>query len=76
MFAETGHQNDGDQIPHQSETEGVVDDVLEDASSQGVIANHAAAAGANPTKAEYDALVVKFNAVLGVLRDAGLIPTV
>jgi hypothetical protein len=39
------------------------------------IADHAAAAGANPTKAEYDALVVKFNLTLAALRGVGLIAT-
>jgi len=37
------------------------------------IADAAAAAGANPTKAEYDALVTKFNAVLTALEGVGIL---
>lgn len=37
------------------------------------IADEAAAAGANPTKAEYDALVTKFNAVLAALEGVGVL---
>lgn len=68
-------QRPGDTIPHQQETEGVVDKRLEDTSTQAHIPNAAVAAGANPTKAEYDALVGKFNSVLTTLRDAGLLPS-
>lgn len=39
------------------------------------IADAAVAAGANPTKAEYDALVGKFNSVLAALRGVGAIAT-
>lgn len=74
-------------IPHEEAVRDVVDDqvaetaadTVHDAlvaeSSQGVIADATGAAGANPTQAEYAALVAKFNSVLGVLRDAGLIPS-
>lgn len=69
-------QHEGDRIPHQDEVEEVIDDQLARTSNVGVIANAAVAAGANPTKAEYDVLVGKFNSLLQVARDAGLIPTV
>ena len=62
-------------IPHEKETRGVVDDQMRKTSAQGHIPNAAVAAGATPTKAEYDALVGKFNLVLGVLRDAELLPS-
>jgi hypothetical protein len=39
------------------------------------IANQANAAADPPTKAEFDALASKFNALLAVARDAGLIAT-
>ena len=38
-----------------------------------VITNAAVAAGEAPTKAEYDALVAKFNALLAVLKGNGMI---
>lgn len=37
------------------------------------ITDATAAAGANPTKAEYDALVTKFNALLAAVRGVGII---
>ena len=37
------------------------------------IADASAAAGAAPTKAEYDALVTKFNAVLAALEGVGIL---
>lgn len=37
------------------------------------IADAAVAAGANPTKAEYDALVAKYNAVLVALEGTGIL---
>jgi len=37
------------------------------------IADAAAAVGANPTKAEYDALVGKFNAALAALEGVGIL---
>jgi len=67
-------QRPGDTIPHQQETEGVIDKRLEDTSTVGVLADVAAAAAA-PTQAEFNALVTSHNSVLQVLRDAGLIPT-
>lgn len=62
-------------VPHEKETRGVVDDQMRRTSGQAHIPNAAVAAGATPTKAEYDALVGKLNLVLGVLRDAELIPS-
>lgn len=69
-------QHEGDIIPHQDQVEEVIDDQLKRTSAVGVLPNRAVAAGANPTKAEYDTLVASHNSVLQVLRDAGLIPTV
>lgn len=67
-------QRPGDTIPHQQETEGVIDQRLEDTSAVGVLADVPAAAAA-PTQAEFNALQASHNSVLQVLRDAGLIPT-
>lgn len=61
-------------VPHEQGVADAVDDQLKRTSSQAAIANAAVAAGANPTKAEYDTVVAKLNSVLGVLRDAELIP--
>jgi hypothetical protein len=61
-------------IPHEAETAKATDAQLRRTSNQAHIPN-AAAAVAAPTKAEFDALVGKFNLVLGVLRDAELIPS-
>lgn len=62
-------------VPHEKEERALVDDQMRRTSKQAHIPNAAVAAGANPTKAEYDALVGKFNQVLGVLRDAELLPS-
>lgn len=62
-------------VPHEQGVADAVDDQLKRTSTQVHIPNAVVAAGANPTKAEYDALVGKFNLVLGVLRDAGLLPS-
>lgn len=64
----------GDQnIPHEQGVDDAVDAQMRRTSSQAAIPN-AAVSVAAPTKAEFDALVGKFNLVLGVLRDAELIP--
>lgn len=64
----------GDQnVPHEAGVAKAVDSQLRRTSSQAAIPNAVVAAAA-PTKAEFDALVAKFNLVLGVLRDAELIP--
>lgn len=68
-------QHDSDTVPHQDEVEGVIDERLVDASAQGVIADLPAAASVEYVQAEVTALNTKVNLVLGVLRDAGLIPT-
>lgn len=68
-------QRPGDVIPHQQETEQVVDKRLEDTSNVAFISNAANAAANPPTQTEYNALVAKFNSVLQVLKDAGLIPS-
>lgn len=62
-------------VPHEGAHRQVIDEQLERTSAQAHIPDAVVAAGANPTKAEYDALVAKFNLVLGVLRDAGLLPS-
>lgn len=62
-------------IPHEQGVDDAVDAQLRRTSSQAHIPNAVVAAGANPTKAEYDALVGKVNLVLGVLRDAELLPS-
>jgi hypothetical protein len=73
---EAGHQQAGDQIEHEEETRAVIDDQLEDASSQGAVTNIAAITGGeSPTEAEFNALVTRVNVLTQVLRDAGLIPS-
>lgn len=62
-------------VPHEAGVVAAVDAQLKRTSTQAHIPNAAVAVGANPTKAEYDALVGKFNLVLGVLRDAELLPS-
>lgn len=62
-------------IPHEQEHADAIDAQLRRTSSEVHIPDAVVAAGANPTKAEYDVLVGKFNDVLGVLRDAELIPS-
>jgi hypothetical protein len=62
-------------VPHEAAVDDAVDAQLRRTSTQVHIPNAVVAAGANPTKAEYDALVAKFNLVLGVLRDAELLPS-
>lgn len=61
-------------IPHEQEHADAVDAQMRRTSTQVHIPN-AVVAVAAPTKAEFDALVAKFNLVLGVLRDAELIPS-
>lgn len=71
-----GHDEPGDVIPHQDAVEGVVDSVIEDASTQAAIANFVAITGGeSPTETEFNALGAKVNQVLGVLRDLGAIPS-
>lgn len=70
-------------IPHQDKIEAVIDAKLaghevgsgEDFAEKvgGTVADAAVAAGANPTKAEYDALVGKFNTVLAKLETSGIL---
>lgn len=61
-------------IEHEAGVAGAVDDQLKRTSTQVHIPNAVVAAAA-PTKAEFDAVVAKLNLVLGVLRDAELIPS-
>jgi hypothetical protein len=60
-------------VPHEAAVDKAVDAQMRRTSNQVAIPNAVVAAAA-PTKAEFDALVAKFNLVLGVLRDAELIP--
>lgn len=69
-----GSQQPGDKVLHQDAVEEVIDDQLMRTSDEGVMADVPAAAAA-PTQAEFNALQASHNKVLGVLRDAGLIPT-
>lgn len=61
-------------VPHEKEHAAATDAQLRRTSNQVHIPN-AVASVAAPTKAEFDALVGKVNLVLGVLRDAELIPS-
>lgn len=63
-----------DQVPHEKEHRKVIDDQMRRTSTQAHIPD-AVASVAAPTKAEFDALVGKFNLVLRVLRDAELLPS-
>lgn len=67
-------QHADDTIPHQDETEEVIDNQLERTSDHGVIADLPAASGTY-VQAEATATRTTLNGVLDVLRDAGLIPT-
>jgi hypothetical protein len=62
-------------VPHEAGVAAATDAQMRRTSTQAHIPNAVAAVGGTPTKAEYDALVGKFNLVLGVLRDAELIPS-
>jgi hypothetical protein len=61
-------------VPHEAAHAAATDAQMRRTSTQAHIPN-ATNAVAAPTKAEFDALVAKFNLVLGVLRDAELIPS-
>lgn len=65
---------DDTNVPHEAQVDQAVDAQMRRTSTQAHIPN-AVAAVAAPTKAEFDALVAKFNLVLGVLRDAELLPS-
>lgn len=69
---ETPHE--GGDILHEGDVRDVIDDQLVDTSNQGVIAD-LPAASASYVQAEATATRTALNSVLGVLRDAGLIPT-
>lgn len=62
-------------VPHEAQVDKAVDAQMRRTSTQVHIPNAAVAATSPPTKTEYDALVAKFNLVLGVLRDAELLPS-
>jgi hypothetical protein len=69
-MAQVGDTN----VPHEAAAAKATDAQMRRTSTQAHIPN-AATSVAAPTKAEFDALVGKFNLVLGVLRDAELIPS-
>lgn len=62
-------------VSHEQGVSDAVDAELRRTSTHAHIPNAVVAAGANPTKAEYDVLVGKFNEVLATLRDAELLPS-
>jgi len=64
-----------DNVPHEAAHASATDAQLRRTSTQVHIPNAVVAVGAAPTKAEHDAVVGKLNLVLGVLRDAELIPS-
>lgn len=61
-------------VPHEAGVAAATDAQLRRTSTQAHIPN-AVASVAVPTKVEFDAVVAKLNLVLGVLRDAELIPS-
>jgi len=63
-----------DNVTHEAEHASATDAQMRRTSTQAAIPNAVVAVGAAPTKAEHDAVVAKLNLVLGVLRDAELIP--
>jgi hypothetical protein len=67
-------QNPSDKILHQDAVEEVIADHLEDSSTQAAIADPASP-GASYVQAEVVALRTAIVGMLGVMRDAGLIPT-
>lgn len=61
-------------VPHEDAHRALILDALKRGSDVVALPDRVVAAGANPTKAEFDALVTSHNKVLEVLRDTGLIP--
>lgn len=70
---EPGHEQPGDTIPHQQETEDATDAQLERTSDHAAIADLASPSGSY-VQAEAVAARGKINEILDVLRDSGLIP--
>lgn len=69
-------QRDSDVVPHQDLVEDVIDQRLEDASTQGVLVDLVAITGGEaPTEVEHNAVRTRVNVLTQVMRDAGLIPT-
>ncbi len=75
MPPEEDREDNNDTIPHQDLVEAIAEDVIADAVQPDAvtIADAVAAVGANPTKAEFDAVVTKLNALLAVLRGIDVI---
>lgn len=69
-----GHQRPGDTVPHQDEHEELIATELAAASDHAAIAD-LATPSSTYVEAEAVAAAGKINAILDVLRDAGLIPT-
>ena len=67
-------QADGDKVLHQDSVEEVIDDHLTDASLQEAIDDLAAASNSY-SKVEADEVRDTLNSVLGILRDAKLLPS-
>jgi len=61
-------------VPHESDHAAATDAQLRRTSTQVHIPNAVVAAAA-PTMGEFNAVVAKLNLVLGILRDAELIPS-
>jgi len=61
-------------VPHEAAHRKVVDSQMKRTSNVAHIPNAVVAAAA-PTMGEFNAVVAKLNLVLGVLRDAELIPS-
>ena len=69
-------QRPGDNVLHQTEHEGVIDERLD-----GVLAENTAIAnlvaitgGESPTETEYNLVVTKVNSILAALRNSKIIP--
>jgi hypothetical protein len=64
-------------ILHQDDVEGVIDERLDGITAENVVIADLAAitGGESPTEAEYNLVVTKVNAILTALRNSGVIPT-
>jgi hypothetical protein len=66
---------DDNTIPHEAAVEEVIDQELEDLSTHAAIPDLSVPAGAAYVQAEATGTRSTTNAILAVLRDAGLIPS-
>ena len=74
MSSYEGHQRPEDTVPHQDDTEELIDAQLVATSDHAAIPD-LASPGASYVQAEAVAARNKINEILDVLRDAGLIPS-